>query len=194
MPTRLRRRAWTRLHVYLVNDAFVMGAWAMDQGTGETIDMLADGSGELAKEMDIELDLAARGLGVRGKRFALVAEDGVVKHFALQDGGELHDFECRRNVKGALDDRLLILRMAIGCYRGHFSFGLVGHGTACEGIRAFVLWMPGMPLTQCHSTSWSFRASYKSCQRSTFFTGFLAAVRQPLRFQLTIHFVMPSFT
>jgi peroxiredoxin len=72
-----------------VNDAFVMGAWAKDQSTGDTIDMLGDGSGELAKAMDVELDLGSRGLGLRGKRFALVAEDGVVKHLALQDGGEL---------------------------------------------------------------------------------------------------------
>lgn len=72
-----------------VNDAFVMGAWAKDQGTGDAIDMLGDGSGELAKSMGIELDLGARGLGTRCKRFALVAEDGVVKHLALQDGGEL---------------------------------------------------------------------------------------------------------
>ena len=72
-----------------VNDAFVMGAWAKDQNTGDTIDMLADSSGELAKAMDVELDLSERGLGVRSKRFALVAEDGVVKHLALQDGGEL---------------------------------------------------------------------------------------------------------
>ena len=72
-----------------VNDAFVMGAWAKDQNTGDTIDMLADSSGELAKAMGVELDLSERGLGVRGKRFALVAEDGVVKHLALQDGGEL---------------------------------------------------------------------------------------------------------
>ena len=82
-----------------VNDAFVMGAWARDQRTGETIDMLADGSGELAKGMDIELDLAARGLGVRGKRFALVAEDGVVKHLALQDGGELTTSSAEETLK-----------------------------------------------------------------------------------------------
>ena len=72
-----------------VNDAFVMGAWAKDQSTGDVIDMLGDGSGELAKAMDVELDLGSRGLGLRGKRFALVAEDGVVKHLALQEGGEL---------------------------------------------------------------------------------------------------------
>ena len=41
-----------------------------------TIDMLTDGSSELVKAMDVELDLSGRGLGRRGKRFALVAEDG----------------------------------------------------------------------------------------------------------------------
>ena len=71
-----------------VNDAFVMGAWGEAQNASEIL-MLADGNGELAKAMDVELDLSKRGLGVRGKRFALVAEDGVVKHLALQDGGEL---------------------------------------------------------------------------------------------------------
>jgi peroxiredoxin len=82
-----------------VNDAFVMGAWAKDQSTGNTIDMLGDGSGELAKAMDVELDLGSRGLGLRGKRFALVAEDGVVKHLALQDGGELTTSSAEETLK-----------------------------------------------------------------------------------------------
>ena len=82
-----------------VNDAFVMGAWANDQSTGDTIDMLGDGSGELAKAMDVELDLGSRGLGLRGKRFALVTEDGVVKHLALQDGGELTSSSAEETLK-----------------------------------------------------------------------------------------------
>ena len=49
--------------------------WAKDQNT-DTIDMLADSGGELAKAMGVELDLRERGLGVRDQRFALVAEDG----------------------------------------------------------------------------------------------------------------------
>ena len=82
-----------------VNDAFVMGAWAKDQSTGDITDMLGDGSGELAKAMDVELDLGSRGLGLRGKRFALVAEDGVVKHLALQDGGELTSSSAEETLK-----------------------------------------------------------------------------------------------
>ena len=72
-----------------VNDAFVMGAWAKDLGTGDKVDMLGDGSGELAQKMGIELDLSARGLGVRARRFSMLLEDGVVKQLNLEEGGGL---------------------------------------------------------------------------------------------------------
>jgi peroxiredoxin len=70
-----------------VNDAFVMGAWAKDQGTAGKILMLADGSGDFARAMGLELDLVARGLGMRSQRYALVAEDGVVTFLGVEEGG-----------------------------------------------------------------------------------------------------------
>jgi peroxiredoxin (alkyl hydroperoxide reductase subunit C) len=70
-----------------VNDAFVMGAWAKDQGAEGKVMMLADGSGAFTKALGLELDLVARGLGVRSQRFALVAEDGKVTHLALEAPG-----------------------------------------------------------------------------------------------------------
>ena len=51
--------------------------------------------------MGVELNLSERGLGVRGRRFALVVEDGVVKHLALQAGGELTT-SCAEEVSKAL--------------------------------------------------------------------------------------------
>jgi peroxiredoxin len=69
-----------------VNDAFVMGAWAKDQGTDGKILMLADGSGDFAKAMGLELDLVARGLGIRSQRYALVAEDGIVTFLGVEEG------------------------------------------------------------------------------------------------------------
>ena len=60
-----------------VNDVFVMGAWAKQENAGENILMLADGSGAFTKALGLELDLTARGMGVRSQRFALVAKDGV---------------------------------------------------------------------------------------------------------------------
>jgi len=62
-----------------VNEAFVMGAWGRDQKVGKKIRMLGDGSGEFTKKLGLELDLVARGLGVRSDRYAMIVEDGVVK-------------------------------------------------------------------------------------------------------------------
>ncbi len=70
-----------------VNDMFVMGAWAKDQKVGDGIIMLADGSAAFTKALGLELDLTARGLGVRSQRFALIAVDGVVTHLAVEEPG-----------------------------------------------------------------------------------------------------------
>ncbi len=70
-----------------VNDAFVMGAWGKDQSVDGKILMLADGSGAFTKALGLELDLVARGLGVRSQRFALVAQDGKVTHIAVEQPG-----------------------------------------------------------------------------------------------------------
>ncbi|TQF80500.1 peroxiredoxin [Elioraea sp. Yellowstone] len=70
-----------------VNDVFVMDAWAKSQGVGDRIVMLADGSGVLTRALGLELDLTARGLGIRSQRFALVAKDGVVTHLAIEAPG-----------------------------------------------------------------------------------------------------------
>jgi len=70
-----------------VNDAFVMGAWGKDQGITDEVTMLADGSAMLTKALGVELDLTARGLGLRCQRFALVAKDGKVTHVAVEAAG-----------------------------------------------------------------------------------------------------------
>ncbi len=70
-----------------VNDAFVMAAWAKDQGVDGNIIMLADGAGQFTKALGLELDLMGRGMGVRAQRFALVAEDGKVTHLAVEPPG-----------------------------------------------------------------------------------------------------------
>jgi peroxiredoxin (alkyl hydroperoxide reductase subunit C) len=62
-----------------VNDPFVMGAWGRDQKVGHKIRMLGDGSAEFTKKLGLELDLTARGLGIRSDRYAMIVENGVVK-------------------------------------------------------------------------------------------------------------------
>ena len=68
-----------------VNDAFVMGAWGKDQKVGDKVLMLADGSADFTRKLGLELDLNALGMGTRCKRFAMVVDDGVVKHLAIED-------------------------------------------------------------------------------------------------------------
>lgn len=70
-----------------VNDAFVMGAWGKDQGTDGKVTMLADGAAQFAKALGLELDLNARGMGVRSQRYALIAQDGKVTHLAVEAPG-----------------------------------------------------------------------------------------------------------
>jgi glutaredoxin/glutathione-dependent peroxiredoxin len=72
-----------------VNDAFVMGAWAKDQHVPEGLRMLADGNGEFTRALGLELDGTPFGMGRRSKRFALYAEDGVVKQLHVESPGEL---------------------------------------------------------------------------------------------------------
>jgi peroxiredoxin len=67
-----------------VNDAWVMDAWGRDQGVGDDILMLADGSGEFTKSLGLDVDLSAGGLGVRSRRYAAVLEDGIVTDLQVE--------------------------------------------------------------------------------------------------------------
>ena len=69
-----------------VNDAFVLDAWQKDQNA-ERLTMLADGNAEFAKALGLELDATGGGMGIRSKRFALIANDGVVEYIGVDEKG-----------------------------------------------------------------------------------------------------------
>ena len=71
-----------------VNDAFVMGAWAKDQHTEGKVRMFGDGSAAWAKALGLELDLMAKGMGVRMQRFSMLVVDGVVKTLNVEGPGK----------------------------------------------------------------------------------------------------------
>jgi peroxiredoxin len=71
-----------------VNDAFVMGAWGREQGAKGKVRMMADGSGAYARALGLEVDLSARGLGVRLQRFSMLVVDGVVKTLNIEQPGK----------------------------------------------------------------------------------------------------------
>jgi len=67
-----------------VNDVFVMNAWGKAAGVGDTILMLADGNGDYARALGLEMDGRGFGLGMRGQRFAIVVDDGVAKSVLIE--------------------------------------------------------------------------------------------------------------
>ena len=71
-----------------VNDVFVMDAWGKDQGVGDKVAMLADGNGEYAAALGLEMDGSAFGMGTRGQRFAIVVDDGTATHVAVEAPGQ----------------------------------------------------------------------------------------------------------
>ena len=75
----LKARGVDTIACVAVNDAFVMDAWGKSVGADGKVVMLADGSGLFAKAIGTELDLTDKGLGLRSRRYAMLADDGAVK-------------------------------------------------------------------------------------------------------------------
>ncbi|TDJ34905.1 MAG: peroxiredoxin [Gammaproteobacteria bacterium] len=77
-----------------VNDVFVMHAWGEDQKVGDKVMMLADGNGEYARALDLEMDGTAFGMGTRSQRFAIIIDDGTATHVAVEAPGKLEVSEA----------------------------------------------------------------------------------------------------
>lgn len=71
-----------------VNDPFVMQAWGESQHVPHGLLMLSDGNGDFSRALGLEMDASAYGMGVRSKRFALYADDGVVRGLFVEAPGE----------------------------------------------------------------------------------------------------------
>ena len=84
----LRAKGVDTVACVAVNDVFVMDAWRKELGVDDRILMLSDGSGALTKALGLELDLTARGLGIRSQRYAMVVEDGRVTHLGVEAPGD----------------------------------------------------------------------------------------------------------
>jgi len=70
-----------------VNDAFVMGAWGDHQSVGDKVLMLADGNADYSKALGLELDLSGVAFGMRGKRFSILVDNGVVQQVNVDEDG-----------------------------------------------------------------------------------------------------------
>jgi peroxiredoxin len=84
-----------------VNDAFVMHAWAVDQKAQGKIRFFGDGSADYTRKLGLELDLIARGMGVRMQRFSMLVEDGVVKQLNIEAPGKYEVSDAETLLKAA---------------------------------------------------------------------------------------------
>lgn len=75
----LKAKGVSEIWCVAVNDAFVMAHWGKDQKALGKIRFLADGSAAWTRALGLELDLTARGMGMRMNRFSMLVDDGVVK-------------------------------------------------------------------------------------------------------------------
>ena len=80
----LKAKGIDTLACMAVNDVFVMNAWGKASGTGSDVLMLADGNGDYAKSLGLEMDGRGFGMGMRGQRFALIVKDGVATHVLVE--------------------------------------------------------------------------------------------------------------
>jgi glutaredoxin/glutathione-dependent peroxiredoxin len=84
----LKARGIDEIWCISVNDAYVMGAWAKDQKTKGKVRMLGDGSAIWTKAAGLELDLTAKGMGVRSQRYSMLVDNGVVKLLHIEAPGK----------------------------------------------------------------------------------------------------------
>jgi peroxiredoxin len=88
LADQLKARGVDTIACMAVNDVFVMNAWGKASGVGDKILMLADGNGDYAKALGLELDGKGYGMGTRGQRFAIIAKDGVAQRVDIEQPGQ----------------------------------------------------------------------------------------------------------
>jgi peroxiredoxin len=82
-----------------VNDAFVMGAWGKDQKAGGKVRMMADGSATFTKALGLDMDLTARGMGVRSQRYSMLVDNGVVRALNVEQPGKFEVSDAETMLK-----------------------------------------------------------------------------------------------
>lgn len=95
----LKAKGVTTIAFMAVNDVFVMDAWGKASNVGDDILMLADGNGDYAKALGLELDGRGFGLGTRGQRFSIIVDNGVIEQLNIEPPGkfDVSSAECALN-------------------------------------------------------------------------------------------------
>ena len=90
----LKAKGVSTIACIAVNDAWVMQAWGDAQGATGKIVMLADGNGDFAKAMGLDVDLSVAGLGSRSQRYAAIIDDGVITSLDVEPNPGVDVSKC----------------------------------------------------------------------------------------------------
>tara|TARA_Y100000816_G_C25965869_1_gene504009 strand:- start:54 stop:578 length:525 start_codon:yes stop_codon:yes gene_type:complete len=85
LATEFAKYGINNIYCVSVNDAFVMNAWAENQGI-QNVTMLPDGSGEFTEALGMLVKKDNLGFGERSWRYALIADSGHVEMFFPEEG------------------------------------------------------------------------------------------------------------
>ena len=96
---KLKAKGVDEIWCIAVNDAFVMDAWGRDQKAIGRVRMMADGSADYTKKLGLELDLTARGMGLRMNRFSMLVDNGTVKQLNVEGPGKFEVSDAETMLK-----------------------------------------------------------------------------------------------
>lgn len=88
LADQIRAKGVDTIACMAVNDVFVMNAWGKASNAGDKVVMLADGNGDYARALGLELDGTRFGMGMRGQRFAIIVKDGVASAVDVEAPGQ----------------------------------------------------------------------------------------------------------
>jgi glutaredoxin/glutathione-dependent peroxiredoxin len=88
LADQLRAKGVDTIACMAVNDVFVMNAWGKSSGVGDKVLMLADGNGDYARALGLELDGKGFGMGMRSQRFAIIVRDGTAARVDVEAPGQ----------------------------------------------------------------------------------------------------------
>ncbi len=88
LADQIRAKGVDTIACMAVNDVFVMNAWGKASNVGDKVLMLADGNGDYARALGLELDGTRFGMGMRGQRFAIIVKDGVASAVDVEAPGQ----------------------------------------------------------------------------------------------------------
>ena len=65
-----------------------MKAWLLSYTDGDKILGIADGNGDVSKNLDLLVDKTANYMGMRSSRFAMIVKDNNIKELFIEEPGE----------------------------------------------------------------------------------------------------------